>query len=253
MGKKTGELKTPTFGFVSFGPQGEIYLSELNQPTLLIYAPPYTHSPTTIGLPGNGGVVAVDWKTGVFGVTSSPSSPNGINKIMFFRHGEVKPCKVLYPKLGDLDGADVFDGEGTLFDFIVGNSGDDTLISVAGECSAKTYQTYRPVLNMSELHFNIEDQLLIGTLTQGYTAGPTITYPHPYGRVLGRPVAKTYLKAINGKGMYALSISSDGKTLWASNLADAIAQYNYPSGGAPLKSMDLAGAWWVAAYPQLVP
>lgn len=253
MDKKVGDLSTPDYGFLSFDRQGDIYLSELNEAALLIYAPPYTQAPTTINLPGNGGQVAVDWKTGVFAVIASPESPFGIDKILFFRHGETKPCKAIYPKFGNQDSYAVFDAEGTLFAAVADNNDTDTVISFAGECDAKSYQTYSPALNVNGLLFNSSDQLVVSTYTVANRPGPVVTYGHPHGGVLGAPVHKTYLKDVNGFGMYADAISSDDKTLWATNSRNAIAQYNYPSGGSPLRSIDITFPDWVVAYPQLTP
>lgn len=254
MNKKVAQLAAPGIGFLAFDTNGDIYLSPLNMAELLVYAPPYTQQPTTIALPGNAGRVAVDWKSGVFALIAAPSSPNGTSKVVFFRHGTTVPCKKVQWAAGNLASVGTFDADGTFFTIIANGDGTNTVASVAGECAARTVQTYSPNIGeVGTIGFNSEDQLAIDTYYRDGKPGPVVTYPHPKSGVLAAPISKTYLGAINGLAPVLETLGSDGKSLWAGNYTGSFAEYDYPSGGKPIKIINVYQGYSIDVYPQVLP
>lgn len=254
--KKIADLPAPYIGALAFDPQGDIYLSVSNQPELLVYSPPYMQVPTTITLRGNGGQVAVDWRTGVFAVVASPSSPHGSSKVMFFTHGSTSPCKIVQWAAGDLATQAAFDADGTFFTTAISGNEMDTVASVTGECSANTIKTYAPAIarGFGVLEFNAKNQLVIQTYLQTNYPGPILTYPHPKNGTLGAAISKTSLTQLGGYHPYLTALTNDAKSLWAANgYTGEFAEYSYPGGGKPRKVFKVSQGTWIDVYPQLVP
>lgn len=250
-GNQYGSFKVPARGWVALDKQGDIYLSGAYQysNTIEIYAPPYNRRATVVSLAKEGYVrgVAVDWKTGVFAVGTQPAGFESHSEVTFFRHGSTTPCATvpvfqLYPPLA-------FDSHSVLF-FAFASSDKMGLGSVSGLCDATKAVTYSPLLpNIIGFGFTPSNDLLVDESFGLKNNGPKVTFAHPANGKLGKILATTMLDRFDGVGPTLLTLSSDGKTIWASAFTKGLAQYQYPEGGAPLHVIDLKRIYSGAVYP----
>ena len=242
--QQIGQITSPgQWGEVAMDRQGDIYYDSGQQYAgdIFIYAPPYTGKPQDISFSGIGYTrgIEVDWKTGVFALTTD-SYPEIDYKggVFFFRHGQTAKCASLQVPNGFAwDATGTFDKEGTLF--VAGGSGStETIISAAGQCSANALVYYTPnVAYVGRLQFNTKDELVIDE-NDGFDDAPIVTYPHPSNGELGSPIHTTKLQEIDGRPVSLDSLTSDGNHLWATNGYGKVALYNYPQGGAPIKVLN---------------
>lgn len=259
-GRQVGAIPTSEGqGAVAFDKQGDIYYSPYQQYNyhILIFSPPYSGTPKEILFKGLGYAigVAVDWNTGIFAVMTDAYAPypHYHSAVWFFRHGDVKPCAgVMEPSSWSWAPTSSFDASGVLFTSKATGPGF-TVVSVAGECGAKTLVKYQPfILNIYTLQFNTKNELVVHEST-GYKSGPLLTFPHPQNGQLATPVSKTRLDDINGKPAGLMTLTSDGAHLWASAFYGEAAQYHYPAGGRPNDLINVQYVGGGAVYPPPVP
>lgn len=258
--KRIGVIKSPDgFGDLAIDKAGSIYYASASQyaSTLSIYSPPYSGVPTVISFGSVGYVtaVAVDWTTGVFAVTTAQPTPNSNAAVSFFRHGETSPCDVIQAPSGwaPASARAAFDAAGVLFTAFY-TTGPTFIASISGQCQAKSLHQYSPTLpGVGDLQFDTHDHLVVEVIRTQY-ANWIATYGHPaYGK-LGALLSKTPVSTINGKPPLLLTLSSDGKTLWASSFTtDGVGLFDYPSGGSPIKVLKVNKVAAGAVYPQIMP
>lgn len=265
------QVKTPVRGWVAIDKEGAIYLvgSSQNATKLWIYPPPYSAKPTVISFASVGIVrgISVDWKSNAFAVLTDPFDPQYRSAVSFFRHGATAPCAVVKaPSNWSIGPAAGFDASGTLYMGSSNGSGAN-VVSVAGECHATGFAQYSPTLPYIEyLQFNAANDLVIDE-SDGATNPPLYTFAHPTNGQLGKVLSTTTLGEINGNPSIVLTLSSDGKDLWAEsfqlsstpqglptfNSGGLIGLYRYPAGGAPVKTINFSKIASGAVYPQLIP
>ncbi len=247
-------------GAVAMDKQGDIYLAHSGRPNTVgedvdVYAPPYTSQPTVIPTHvGFADGVAIDWKTGVFAVISNCNRPCNKANVLFFRHGSTRPCADVQFRNVVLDIPSTFDAAGTLFLNLISGGTGQQVVSISGECGATTYVSYLPNLpSISDMQFNKSNQLVIDT-TFNYNTG-IVTYPHPSNGKLGNPISRTILQEIDGAPAVMVTLTSDGKGVWAATFEKrGTALYKFPQGGAPLKILkNIHKEPYGATYPQLTP
>lgn len=258
-GERIGLIDNPA-GILATDSVGNLYVANYHDQSILkIFAPPYNAPPLAISFAKLGYVagVAVDQRTGVFAVdTISVQPQGGPSSVSFFEPGTVRPCAVVAgpANMGRFGGAISFDRNGTLFFDYILNPNDDAIASISGECRPGAIQTYSPGIHyIGNLQFNTRNELVVQQAM--LAGGPIYTFPHPQNGALGSPRRTTNLAKIQNQIPNMLTLTSDGKGVWASTFQHPdLALYRYPEGGNPIRVIvGLRNAGTGAMFPELIP
>ncbi|HLY02931.1 MAG TPA: hypothetical protein VKR56_10630 [Candidatus Cybelea sp.] len=240
------------------GPEGlavdashNLYVANVAESNVLVYAPPYNGTPTVLSDPGfrpNG--VAVDGNGNV-AVTSYESNSYGLGSVAFYAKGATTPTKIIVADskfAGDYYCA--FDGSGNLYLDSKNGSGPFEAGEVVGGIGGKRV---KPLTTANLVQYpggmQVTKSGRIAILDQsGGSGSPTIyTYNRPSHGSLGSPVATTPLSSANDAVAFAFEGRNDRFVLTAdtfftspkakgvkSSHEDQIGQtqlFNYPGGG----------------------
>jgi hypothetical protein len=239
---------------------------ELGSPYILIYAPPYTGSPTTLddgaNIPSQIGIAA-DGTIGVANLCSGASCAQGSSSVVFFKPHSTIPCATV-PAQAEFKYL-FFGGFDAHGDFLTSGpnlNGNTILGEVTGGCKAE---------NMSILHYNNGTGILggihaakngrvsvIDTAPQGGGTPTIYTYKEPVNSNLGGPVSSTLLDGTTRTNMPTdFAFLASGKSLFVPDSTNGNTnEYAYPAGGAVQRTISLglgSQVYGIAVTPPLIP
>jgi len=260
-GKPIGSIARNSSDTVTTDREGNLYAAPEYGNRVEIYAPPYARVSKILSF-GTQSVrfVATDQKSDIFAVVTVYNGGGpGPPMIYFFKHGATSPCNVLkqQPGIPVYYAYGAFDSQGTLFLSAGNDSGETTVASVPGECSATkaTNNVFsQPLDPYGIVTIDANNDVVIQDFS--VSSWPIYTFRHPINHVFGAPISTTTLATEHGYAPQALAMGNDGHSIWgafAGRFAGLNA-YAYPAGGKPIQRIGgLQYIWSVATYPAFIP
>jgi hypothetical protein len=218
---------------------GNLYVANEGAANILVYAPPYTGTPTALNDPGQFPVdVAVDSRGNV--AACSLGSPSfGAGSVSFYPPGSTNPTSTLsstslrevYFCAFDANGNLYLDGLDPTYSFFVAGE----IVGGISGTSIATLTTSNTILYPGGVQVTASGQ--IAFMDQG--PGPAIyTYNPPVSGSLGSPVAATPLAGANDPVSFAFDKGMADVLIADAGLVSAT-RYAYPAGGSLLGSRKL--------------
>jgi hypothetical protein len=232
---------------------GNLYVANTGDSNILIYAPPYSGTPTTLDDSGQFPVDVAVINNGEFvAVTNIISTSDGPGSVTLYKNGKQgatisnSDWARIYFEGFDASGNLYFDGEGTSGAVLVGEiakltSGGSTITTLTTNNSIE-FPGGVQVTNGGKIA--IDDQ-------EGFAV---YTYDAPKSGSLGSPIKTTDLTGSGDPVSFAFN--GDNRVLWTADASDEAAnEFRYPAGGDTKKVISVSGGEpiGVALFPASTP
>jgi len=231
---------------------GNLYIATTpfsGNPSLVVYAPPYTGAPAlTLDVGGNAPFGIAVSTRGVVGVASFFN-----NTLRLYAKGATEPCVTLNPTDFVQIAYDAFDDKGNLY--IDGYGSSKVLVAeVKHGCKATTVMpltTGNTIGYPESVQIDKADRIAI---LDGANA-VIDTYKRPNNGALGNPVSNTPLMGLTGSiPAYSFTFLASGRDIWVGDGNGQASNFDYPSGGASEQTIVGGGfPYGIAVTPPLRP
>lgn len=257
-----GEITGPAFPTsLATDIAGEVYILDLDNSDVPVYAPPYTKPPkVTLDDSGYEGSDVSVSSLGVVAIANTCAAQksqgcSGPGNVTFYAKNATKPCSTIVDsKNFAYMYFDAFDDKGNLY--VVGFTGDysPVLGRIKGGCKAKKIAILKTTNPLSSIEGGIKidraDRIAIIDGVNGSNTSIMDTYAPPKKGRLGKPISSVPLTGVGSPLTFAFL--SSGAKFWVVDNPSALDEFSYP-GGVMEKSLSGQGPAGVAVTPPLIP
>jgi hypothetical protein len=225
-----------------------------------IYAPPYTGAPKSTlddtGYLPNAVAVLPSGTIGVANACNAPSCGSLTGNVVFYASNSTTPCATVADptNFGNLF-FDAFDDRGNLFITGQGSSGVWAIGEVKGGCQAKNIElltTMNAISGTTGIQVDKLDRIAIVNGIGGVSNRAIDVYDRPRNGSLGNPIVTMPLTGSAAPSQFAIRRSA--VELYIADQDGASYEYQYPMGGAPLRTISVGGLpYGLAVTPPLLP
>jgi hypothetical protein len=230
--------------------KGNLYVVDTNNSRILVYAPPYTKTPTTLSDSGYypaGVAVYSKGKTTWVAVTNICSAPNCTQGgFIVYKNGKSK---------GAFQSSSIyrvyfcdFDAKGNLY--VDGENSSAGIVVGEIPNAIKNKQTFNVLTTGNSISFPGGVQVTSkGKIAIDDQTGLAVyTYNPPKNGSLGSPIATTPLSGLSDPVEFALT--KNNKDLWTGDYPNSTAnEFAYPAGGSAVTSWSATYALGIAVVP----
>jgi len=232
--------------------KGDLYVADILNSRIQVYAAGFSSPPTTLSDPGELPFDVDSFANGAYvAVTNSSTTGDGRGSVSIFKGSTL--LRTITSATLSSPGFCAFDGKGDLYVDGYDPNGDVVIGEIPNATSGGTTFEQLTTTNSIGAPRSIQVTTAGGQIAIQDIANEAIyTYNRPSGGSLGTPTQTTPLGGSETPGTFAFTKDMANLYVADSNLGDAL-EYAYPSGGAPVSTIALAGAAGIAVIPTQYP